>query len=197
MFHGGIRADRRARAALALCALAGLIGAAGCSSGGGGSQPSWASSLGSGVTVVSPGTASPGNGTPDGVMIGVVDSITSGHFTDLCKYEMPATQSQCNSAMSQVTPSVAASQLPSFKNMKLGYTAVDGTKAIIGITGTVCLPNQTPSCFTNNDPAALFDSGKSFAALWTQALNAPQNAYSLSTVEEVNGSWYAYTSSSS
>ncbi len=191
MFYGGTRAGGRARTALAACALAGLAAVAGCGSAA--SQPPWVKSLGSGVTVVSPGSATPGNGSPDAVMIGVITSITGGHIAGFCKYEAPSQQSQCNSAMSQVTPAQAKGQLPTFKNVKLGYTAVDGTKALIGLTGTICVPQQKPSCFTNRDPAAILDSGKPFGALWTQALKAPQNVYSLSPAQEINGSWYAYT----
>ena len=86
-------------------------------------------------------------------------------------------------------------QLPNFKNFGIGYVAIDGTKALIGITGTICVPHQTPKCFTNTDPAAIFKSGKPFATLWTQAVAAPANVYSLSPAVKVNGKWYAYTSS--
>ena len=163
MFGGGTQARGRATVALAACALAGLAAVAGCSSGGG--QPSWQSKLGSGVTVESPGTVPPGNGTPQAVMSGVITALTSGHLTDFCKYEQPSAQSGCNSTMSQVTPSEAASQLPTFKGVQVAYAAIDGTKALIGITGTICIPNSKPSCFTNTDPAAIFDSGKSFSCL--------------------------------
>ena len=194
MFVGGTRTG----AALAACALASVAAVAGCgSSGGGGSAPSWAAKLGSGVTVESPGSPVPGNGSPQQVMVGVINAVTTGHLTDFCKYEEPSQQSQCNSQMSQVTASEAASQLPTFKNVKVAYAAIDGTKGLIGITGTVCVPNETPKCFTNNDPAALFDSGKSFSALWAQAQSAAANVYSLSPAIEVNGKWYAYSSSSS
>ena len=52
---------------------------------------------------------------------------------------------------------------------------------------------QYPSCFTNNDPAALLDSGKSFKTLWSQSLMSSTNIYSLSPAIKVNGDWYAYT----
>lgn len=199
MFSGGNRRGGKAGAVLAACALAALLGVTGCGSsggggGGGGGQPSWANALGSGVTIVPPGTASPGNGSPDGVMAGVVASITQGPITDFCKYEQPSQQSTCNSTFSQVTPDEIKSQLPTFQNFALGYTAIDGTKALIGVTGTVCVPNQNPKCYTNTDPAAILSSGKKFAALWADAISAPSNVYSLSPAIEVNGSWYAYTS---
>jgi hypothetical protein len=200
MFSGGNRLHGRAVAALGACALAAVLTATGCGSGGGSgggsSQPSWAKSLGSSVTIIAPGAATPGNTTPPGVMAGVVQSITVGPITDFCKYEQPSEQTQCKSTFGQVTKTEVASQLPTFKNFAVGYTAIDGTKALIGITGTVCVPNQKPHCYSNTNPAAILDSGKPFATLWSQAVAAPTNVYSLSPAIEVNGSWYAYTASS-
>lgn len=192
MLYGGTRARGMAKAAFAACALAGLAAVAGCASGGG--QPSWTASLGSGVTVVPPGTASPGNDSPDGVMIGVITAITTGHLTDFCKYEQPALQSDCNAGMSQVTPAKVKDQLPTFKNVQLAYTAIDGDKALIGLTGTICAKGKT-QCFSNHDPAAKFESGKPFSELWTEAVKAPASVYSLSPAIKINGKWYAYTSS--
>lgn len=200
MFSGG----RKARAVLAAGALTAMLGAAGCSSGGGGgvgggggsgtSTPSWAAALGSGVTIVPPGPASPGNNSPDEVMAGVVTAITSGHYSDACKYFQPSAQSQCNTAMSAVTPAEAASQLPTFKNFGIGYTAIKGSKALVGTTGTVCDQQNTPACYTNTDPAAIFSSGQPFDSLWTQAGNSSGSSYTLAQVVEVNGSWYASSS---
>jgi len=96
-----------------------------------------------------------------------------------------------------VTPAMARSQLPTLKNVQLGYVVIDGTKALIGYTGTVCVPGKTPSCFTNNDPANLFNSGKSFATLWSEAQSSASNVYSPNPVVQINGSWYAYTPGSS
>ena len=130
-------------------------------------------------------------------MAGVVKAITTGPFIDFCKYEQPSEQSSFKSTFGQVTKTEVANQLPTFKDFALGYSAIDGTKALIGITGTICVPNQKPSCYTNKDPAAVLDSGKPFATLWSEAIAAPANVYSLSPALEVNGSWYAYTASSS
>jgi hypothetical protein len=196
MSYGGTQAASRARTALAACALAGLLAIAGCGSSGS-AQPSWAKALGSGVTVDAPGSPAPGNDSPDAVVIGVITAVSTSHYTDFCKYEQPSQQSQCNSSMSQMTPADAAKQLPTFKNIKVGYSAIDGRKALIGTTGTICVPNQTPSCYTNNNPAAIFDSGKSFSTLWSQAVSAAANVYSLAPAVKVNGSWYAYTGGSS
>ena len=169
-----------------------LAAVAGCTSGEG--QPSGAGALGSGVTVDSPVAASPGTGSPQGVLIGLVTAFSAGHFTDLCKYEEPSAQSGCTSAWSgKPGMDVDLALLPFFKNVKPGYTAIDGDKALIGFTGTVCILKLYPSCFTNNDPAAILDSGKSFSTLWSQSLTSLANVYSLSPAIKINGNWYAYT----
>ena len=198
----GTQAGREGRAALAACALAGLAVVAGCSSGGG--QPSWAGALGSGVTVDSPGSASPGTGSPEAVLVGVASAystgritspLSTGHLVDLCKYEEPSQRSGCISSWGSATlaEEVDLADLPIPKNVKPGYTAIDGDKALVGFTGTVCVLKLSPSCFTNNDPAAILDSGKSFSTLWSQSLTSPGNVYSLSPAIKINGNWYAYT----
>ena len=194
MFFPGTQAGRKVRAVLAACAVAGLAAMAGCTSGG--SQPSWAGALGSGVTVDSPGSASPGNGSPQEVMIGVAAAFSTRHLTDLCKYIEPSQRSGCGPS-TWSPDEVDWALLPIFKNVKPGYTAIDGDKALIGFTGTVCVLKLFPSCFTNNDPKAVLDSGKSFSTLWSQSLMSTQSVYSLSPAIKVNGTWYAYTVNSS
>lgn len=197
MSSAGQKAGSRAGAALAACAMAALVTATGCSSGSG--QPSWAKTLGTGVTVDPPGPSSPGNGSPEGLMIGVVNALRSSNYTDFCKYEQPSAESACSSALNQATPTQVAGLLPTFRNFALGYTAIDGDKALIGTTGTTCTPSQsdpnhTTICVTNKDPAAILSSGKSFGTLWTEAVSASTNVYSLCPVVKINGNWYAAVS---
>jgi hypothetical protein len=130
-------------------------------------------------------------------MTGIYSSITKGPISDLCKFEPPSQQSNCNAAVSQLPRAQITSRLPSFKDFALGYVAIDGDEALIGVTGTICAPVQGKPdvCFTNTDPAAIFKSGKPFATLWTQALDTSSATYSLGTVKKVNGKWYDYASS--
>jgi hypothetical protein len=62
-------------------------------------------------------------------------------------------------------------------------------------TRSVCFPNGTPKCVTNTNPAAVFDSGKSFAVLWNEAANSKNDSYALARLIKVNGAWYGDTSS--
>jgi hypothetical protein len=200
MFSRRAQARGRGRAVPAACALAILAALAGCTSGGGqppaaSSPGSWAGALGSGVTVDRPSSAAPGDNSPQGVMLGVAAAYTTGRFTDFCRYEPPGEQSGCLAAWSgDPGAHVDLSELPFGKNIKLGYTAIDGDKALIGYTGSVCELKRLPSCVTNNDPAAILDSGKSFAALWRQSLiSYSEGGYSLSMAVKSGGTWYTYT----
>jgi hypothetical protein len=153
--------------------------------------PSWASALGGSVTVVAPHPASPGYGSPGAVVQGLFAAISSKHYADECAYGQPSAQATCRSEASQVS----ASQMPYYSNFAVGYVVIDGDKAAVGITGTFCVPGQSPECFTNDDPAAVFSTAKSFAALWANAIT-PSSGYSLTPCVEIDRKWYLYSSSS-
>lgn len=162
-------------------------------------KPSWASALGSGVTIDGPGSASPGNGSPAAVVAGVVAAENSGNYTSVCSYYEPTTQSECKSQVSaavSASPSAVASAIGHASNVGIGYTAIHGTEALVGTTGTFC---ASGSCFTNTNPAAIFSSGKSFSDLWSAAVGteSSSNSYSLAPCTELNGKWYIYSPSSS
>jgi hypothetical protein len=176
--------------ALLACGLAGLL-AAGCGSST--APPSWASALGSGVTVDAPAQVSPGTGSPGEVIQGVFAAIGSKQYKQECDYVEPSAQAACKTGAAALNSSNA----PSLKNAAIGYVAIDGNKALVGTTGTFCVPDNTPKCSTNNDPAAIFSTKKSFGTLWTRANQSnSQNVYSLATCIQVSGHWYLYTPSS-
>jgi hypothetical protein len=174
-------------------ALLVAVTAAGCSSGGG--QPPWAKALGSGVTVTPPGNTSPDNNSPADVVTGLVDAIKAGNYKGICQYYEPSQQSTCNSNVASASPAALASAFASFKTIKATYTVIDGDQALVGATGKVCDPS-TGKCSTNNDPAAVLDSGKSFSALWKEASASSSDVYSPIPTIKINGKWYGYTSTS-
>jgi hypothetical protein len=185
------RGISRAGAAMLACGTAALLAACSSSSG-----PSWASALGSGVTVVAPETTSPGNGSPGAVMTGFLDALNAKKYTAVCSYLLPKSQSECRTLLGSVSSSELASKMPYAKNDGLGYVAIHGTEALIGTTGEYCAPGESPECYTNNSPAAILSSGKSFSSLWKTAVAETNNAnspndYTLSPCVEVSGKWYA------
>jgi hypothetical protein len=171
------------------CGLAGLLATAGCSSS---SPPSWASALGSGVTIVAPANVAPGHSSPAAVIQALDDEIGAKRYTAECPYIEPSAQAACRSGAAAMPQKDA----PYFKNAAIGYVAIDGDKALVGTTGTFCLPTEKPACLTNNDPAAIFSANKRpFGALWTQQNTASNdvtsaNIYTLAPCVKIGGNWY-------
>ncbi len=163
-----------------------------CACGGGAASPPWAKTLGAGVTVVAPASQAPGHGSPGSVVRSYIDSLNGGNLRALCPLIEPAGQATCRQALR----GSASSNGTSFTHFALGYVAVDGDRALVGLTGTYCNPGEKPRCTTNNDPAALFSaSGASFDSLFTTALAAQNpsttdNTYSLAPCVRVGGKWY-------
>jgi hypothetical protein len=178
-----------ARAALLVCGIAGLVSAVGCSSS---SQPSWASALGPSVTIVGPATVTSGQGSPGAAVQGVFAAVAAKQYKAECPYFQPSVQAACKS----VPAAELSKDEPYFKNAAIGYVAIDGDKALVGTTGTFCVPNVKPACFTNNDPAAIFSGNKnSFGTLWTEQnkasnSNSDQNVYTLAPCVKIGGKWY-------
>jgi hypothetical protein len=158
-------------------------------------QPSWVKSLGPGVTVTGSSRATAGDGSPAGVFLTEVKDVESGHFADMCSSFEPSQQATCKSQFGSMPTAEIKADLPTYKNFATTYTAIDGDQALVGSTGSVCYPNTTSKCVTNTDPAAIFDSGKSFATLWNETVNSKNNSYALIPLIKVNGAWYGYSSS--
>jgi hypothetical protein len=159
-------------------------------------QPSWAKSLGPGVTVTSSSSATAGDGSPAGAILAEVKDMQTGHYSATCSIVEPSQQATCKSQLDSVPTAEIKDYMPTYKNLVTTYTAIDGDKALVGNTGSVCFPTGTPKCVTNTDPAAIFDSGKSFTTLWNEAGNTKNSSYTLARLIKVNGAWYGYSSSS-
>ena len=156
-------------------------------------QPSWVKSLGPGVTVTRSSSATAGDGSPAGVLLTEAKDLQSGHFADTCSIVEPSQQATCKSQLGSVPAAEIKAVLPTFKNFAITYTAIEGDKALVGATFSLCVPNATPKCITNTDPAAIFDSGKSFATLWNESVNPKGNSYALTPLIKVSGAWYVYS----
>lgn len=185
------RAWARAWPALLACGVAGLLAAAGCGSSPQTSLPPWASALGAGVTVAAPAQVAPGNGSPGAAVEGLLAAVAAKRYTVECAYVEPSAQATCTSGAAQLSSGGA----PYAKNAAIGYVAIHGDEALADTTGTFCSPGQTPECYTNDDPAAIFSSRKSFGTLWAEANNtASQNGYMLAPCVKVGGKWYLHVS---
>jgi hypothetical protein len=180
------------------CVTALALALAGCGSGTGSGPvaaakaPSWAVSLGSGVTVEAP-TRTPSRGSPQAVMAAYVRALDAGNFNGACAYVVLSDQAACKSVIADAGGQLAMPSGAIYDGFSLGYTVIADTQALVGATGKLCVVTQAQNCVANSDPAAVLDSGKSFGTLWQQALNAPPNAYSPVPCVRINGSWYLDT----
>jgi hypothetical protein len=103
-----------------------------------------------------------------------------------CEYAI-VPDARCEAAFNHVP----RDQLPYGRSVKIGYVAIDGTRALLGFTGQICSPADTPECRMNTDPAAIFSTASTFPALWAQTVNSDSTGgYALLPCVEVGGKWY-------
>jgi hypothetical protein len=134
----------------------------------------------------------PGQDSPGAVTAAELSALSTKKAMSFCKYGLPTQVAECVSGLSQMP----ASQFPFSRNAAIGYVAIQGEKAVVGMTGTFCTPGQKPGCFTNTDPAAVFSTVHSFSGLWKNAMSSNPTSYSLTPCEKVGGKWYIYSSTS-
>jgi hypothetical protein len=204
---------------LAACGVVIALAATGCSAGSSGSSatvvkgtgpaalptaaasptaaaPAWATTLGPGVTVTDSSAARAGDNSPAGVFLRAIKAARAGSASQMCATYEPSFQATCRSETMSMSVADFKSGMPTVNDRVPSYTAVFGGLALLGATGTVCVAG---SCLTNSDPAAIFDSGRSFRSLWlvpTNGSSSNQAAYALARFIEVNGTWYSDPASS-
>jgi hypothetical protein len=189
---------------IAALAVAGCTSSAAGGSGGSGASassgaagsstlPSWAAALGTGVTLEGP-TTSPVANSPQATVKAYVAALTSGaNPASACAYLIPASQSSCQSAISKAAQQGEAITY-SYRSFELGYTAIHGSQALVGSTYTqFCVVTGAKNCAPDvTNPKTVFESGISFAALWTQTQQGGSSSSSFSPVPCIvlNGKWY-------
>jgi hypothetical protein len=155
------------------------------------SDPGWAKSLGAGVVVVPPEHTAAGHGSPGAAIQGFVSALDGRQLNLWCSYYEPSFQAGCRANAAKFV----ATSMPIFKNFALGYVAIDGNQALVGSTGTDCAANFKPRCSSNQSPAAIFSTGRTFKVLWAQtvaAYSSTANVYSLDLCIKISGRWYSY-----
>jgi hypothetical protein len=157
-----------------------------------GARPAWAQALGADVVLTAPAAAAPGHDSPGAAMHGYVSALNAGRLIQTCKYYPPSAQAICRTTMGDVHTGSS----PTIRDFALGFVAVDGNRALVGVTGTFCVPHQTPACTSNHDPAAIFSAAKPFPRLWAESVAADisptTNRYSLAPCVKIGTKWYVY-----
>jgi len=158
------------------------------------SQPAWAAALGAGVVVTAPAAAAtPGHDSPGGAALGLLEAEASRTLGRTCAYFPPSDQASCQALISLVP---AGRSLETVRNIALGYVAVDGNEALVGITGTICGDDAALACASNDNPAAIFLEAKPFRELWAESVAADisttAHSYSLAPCVKIGRKWYNY-----
>jgi hypothetical protein len=151
--------------------------------------PRWVATLGAGVTVTDPGQVAPGHGSPGAAVAGVLASLSSHDPAAMCGYTYADANSvgQCKAQITRASRGRAAY----VASVRIGYVAIDGTRALVGFTGKICPPGSTRECVQNADLSAIYSAGGIFTQLWAHAVNpTSSSAYSLLPCVKVGGEWY-------
>jgi hypothetical protein len=151
---------------------------AGCSSGGSG-----VSSANRGVTV------SPGHGSPEAAVDGILTALKTGHSTAWCAYFNPSDLTECQQDSDQVDLSITG-------NYSIKSEVVSGKQALVGVTGNLCFHGNATGttllqCATNSIPSTGMPPGAgSFSEAYASTANEPSTSLSPIPCIEVSGSWY-------
>jgi hypothetical protein len=86
---------------------------------------------------------------PGGSLLGALTGAEAADFSKFCSYFPPSDQDNCNSTYSGLPAASLKTAMPTYKNVVVTYTAIDGDEALVNVIGTICDPNQTPSCLFN------------------------------------------------
>jgi hypothetical protein len=155
--------------------------------------PKWVAALGTGVAVTGPGRVAPGHDSPGAALAGLLASLSSRDPGGSCDYTLVGPVGRCRAQFNRLPHD----QLPYAESIKIGYVAIDGTRALVGYTGTICAPGDTPECTTSTDPAAVFDTGYTFAWLWEETAHPDfSHTCALLPCVEVGGRWFFGTAAS-
>jgi hypothetical protein len=181
--------------ALLLATAAVLAVTAGCgSASSSGAAGGTVSSTGSAASATAAGTASAttstgagarsaaaGFATPRAAVAGFVRTELAGHWTQLCSYFPPGKRSAC------VSGSGSISGKPTGK-LTVGSAVVSGKRAMVRVTGHICLSGKT-DCQGNTNPEAGLPTGsETFTQAYDKAVAG--GAFSPVPCVKVNGRWY-------
>jgi hypothetical protein len=151
-------------------AVLGLVTIASCSSGGG---------------VL--GGSTPGHATPKAAVAGYLSGLAGGG-SGLCSYVDPSDQADCASELAQVHTGITGSYA-------IGNDVVQGTEALVTLTGSVCISfsaasTETSSCAHNsNSSTGLPTSSGAFEQAYATAQQGNADSSTIPCIE-IDGSWY-------
>jgi hypothetical protein len=127
-------------------------------------------------------SAAAGSATPREAVAGFVQTELAGHWTQVCSYLPPGKRSAC------ISGSTSISGKPAGK-LTVGSAVVSGQRAMVPVTGHICLPGKS-DCLGNTNPEAGLPTGsETFTQAYDKAV-APGGGFSPLPCIKVNGRWY-------
>ncbi len=135
------------------------------------------------------GSVSPGRGSPEAAVDGILTALMTGHTTAWCAYFNPSDASECRRDSNQVELDVTGSY--SIKGQ-----VVDGAQALVSLTGDLCFHGNATGttisqCAINSSPATGMPPGAgSFSQAYAATADAASDSLSPVPCIEVRGSWY-------
>lgn len=149
---------------------------AGCSSGGNG-------------TLSGGGTISPGHGTPEAAVAGILTSLMSGSSTAWCAYFNPSDRSECDQDSNALALNITG-------NYAIKSQVIQGSQALVALTGNLCFHGNATGttllqCATNTNAGTGMPPGAgSFSQAYAATANASSDTLSPIPCIEVTGAWY-------
>lgn len=135
------------------------------------------------------GTISPGHGSPEAAVDGMLISLMTGHSTAWCTYFNPSDTRECQQDSTEVELDITGSY--SIKSQ-----VIQGAEALVSLTGNLCFHGNASGttllqCATNSNPSTGMPPGAgSFSRTYTATANAPSDSLSPVPCIEVNRRWY-------
>jgi hypothetical protein len=125
-----------------------------------------------------PGTGG-SHSSPAAAVEGFFGDALLNNWAGACSYQLPSEQSTCNFGVSmETTPQETGS-------IAAGNAIVDGTLALVPITGRLCNYGQCRTLSGNGLPP-----GATFQSAYAQAMNSANTTANLVPCEEVDNEWY-------
>lgn len=132
-------------------------------------------------------SVTPGFSTPQDAVDGMYQDALAGDYSAACSYLVPAEQSQCLSGLS-----VLGSQPASTGNFTIRTAAIQGSEALVSVTGNMCAPlspcvgNTNPSLGMPASPAQFQSSYQAAVATFTSSTVT----FSPVPCTQIGGKWY-------
>lgn len=132
------------------------------------------------MAAVLTGCSSSSSDGPGQVAAEYVAAYSKGDLKTACQYTEPSYQAQCTTA--------AGLSTYSGQNLKVHKIVTSGDRALVSITGTICVNG---ACQSATDPqSGMPNQTTSFDQAWNEATSSPANAAAASPMKRVSGKWY-------